>query len=879
MVTDPELFNDAYAMFEGLVNGQGRSLDEAAERLRRYHPDEVVDAVVRRWRDLAAEVRAVPVPALVDGRDAGSAWYQGPKPSDRFWPALRSHLEAEGWTETALKDLDATSTKVVAHLAPPWAERIRTRGLVLGHIQSGKTSNYTAVIAKAADAGYKMAVVLAGTHTSLRRQTQLRLDRQLVGPSRHGWFRLTDEERDFGRPHNPPEAHLQADQRLLAVVKKNPRRLENLILWLQKAADDSLDRLPILVIDDEADVASLNVAPRDDERTRINDLILRLLSLPKVAYISYTATPFANLFVDPSVPDDLYPRDFIVDLPAPEGYFGPERLFGREPLDEDDPGSDGVDAIRYVPDDEAEAMTPPRSADEREGYAPGVGPALAEAVRWFLLASAARRIREGGPVHTTMLVHVSQYIDAHERVRATLARELADLRRRIVSGDRDLLRELREQWDRETAALPPTEFGNPRHTAEAVVEEVPGVLADMGDFADPVDSTLVVDNSQSPRRLEYDETDPRPVIVIGGNTLSRGLTLEGLVSSYFIRGAGTYDTLLQMGRWFGYRPGYEDLPRIWTTPELEQHFRSLAAVETEIRADIRHYAEEGLTPAEAGVRVRTHPKLAVTSALKMRKAVQVRVSYSGTRVQTILFRHRDASWLTDNLSAARDLLEVAASTGRLTRRPTAHVIRDVPVEAVKEFLERYHFHEGNIELRSDLLLEYIRRQNRRGELTEWNVAVVTRRDGSLGALDLGPLGQVNLINRSRLRSSPPGYANINTLMSKVDRVIDVEADGLGQLRDVDLARLRTESGRALLLLYPISKDSRPEGRQSSRRVPLDAVEHVIGVALAFPHSGSPEPIERYVTVDPTLLHGQPPDEEPAPHVPVDDTEGDFGGDR
>src|SRR5262249_6766719 len=143
----------------------------------------------------------------------------------------------------------------------------------------------------------------------------------------------------------------------------------------------------------------------------------------------------------------------------------------------------------------------------------------------------------------------------------------------------------------------------------------------------------------------------------------RGLTLEGLVVSYFVRAAGSYDTLLQMARWFGYREGYEDLPRIWMTEELQSSFTDLALVEQEIRFDIARYENEGLTPRSFGPRIRCHPSLSITSPMKMRHAVDAEVSFSGQLVQTILFHHRDVDEVEENLAAARRLASRVAAAG------------------------------------------------------------------------------------------------------------------------------------------------------------------------------------------------------------------------
>jgi hypothetical protein len=379
-------------------------------------------------------------------------------------------------------------------------------------------------------------------------------------------------------------------------------------------------------------------------------------------------------------------------------------------------------------------------------------------------------------------------------------------------------------------------------------------------------------------RLVYGE-EPQTVIAIGGNTLSRGLTLEGLTVSFFIRTATAYDTLLQMGRWFGYRPGYADLPRIWMTDELADWFKDLATVEQEMRYDIERYELEHLTPLDFAVRIRTHPKLSITAASKMRAAVDVAVSYGGRRLQTIVFQHRDHDWLLGNLEAARGLLAAARQDGAFSeRRPSGQwIVRGISVDRVLSFLASYQFQGRQFDLKTDLILDYIHAQNEAGSLTRWNVAVMGRSSegAELGTIDLGLDDRVPLIRRARLKRSDVDYADIKALMSKEDRVVDLDIapEEARQKDDAELQMLRNppdwspteyagigERGVGLLLLYPISKDSPPRAKS---RVPLDAVEHVIGLGLVFPEPETDTP-QSYKSVDLSTVEREEvlPEDEP-----------------
>jgi len=455
---------------EQIIGGMkmGKSPEQAAADLIQNLgvAEELVQAGLARVRERAEESRILRIPeTLVDDATLPGAWYPGVTAGDRFWPALEDELKRSGLPHSAVDSIDNASRKIVSLLAPPWEKQIRTRGLVLGYVQSGKTSNFTAVLAKAADFGYRIFIVLSGVHNNLRRQTQARLEDQLVEASktkweRNNWLPLTSLTADFGRAQLDPDSLLTvSDRYFLCVVKKNGRRLENLVGWLEGASPATLNACPILVIDDEADQASVNTAKEEQERTKINKLLVRLLSLPKVAYVGYTATPFANLFVDPQFPEDVYPRDFIVDLPRPSDYFGPERLFGRERLehDDDDP-DDGLDVIRRISESDLKHLQPPRKRAERDAFVPPVPPSLEQAFRYFVLATAARRAR-GQKSHSTMLVHTTSLTTIHlryrEPVRGLGSRLLADVR----AGDPATLNDLSALWEEETAILPAERLG------------------------------------------------------------------------------------------------------------------------------------------------------------------------------------------------------------------------------------------------------------------------------------------------------------------------------------------------------------------------------------------------------------------------------------
>jgi hypothetical protein len=675
-------------------------------------------------------------------------------------------------------------------------------------------------VAKAADRGYRLVIVLAGIHNELRRQTQDRLIAQLIQPNPELWHQLTDPDQDFRPTANAPAYFATySRQKVLCVVKKNAVVLRKLIAWLGEASQQ-LETIPAIVIDDEADQAGIATKT-------INPLIRSLLDvLPRVGYVGYTATPFANLLIDPSS-DDLYPKHFIVDLPQPDNHFGTESIFGRDPLDGEDPSDyddEALDMVRIVPDDEVPFVRPATSADV-DTFMPGVRGQLRRSILYFWLATAARRVRDTGVPHSTMLIHTSVRVAVHASFRAPIARLQQNVSSRLDSQDKQLLEELRRLWEEEAQRVPAADMGEVAVEFDALLAHLPDVLNQ---------SRVILDNSRSDDRLDY-SGDRVVAIAVGGNTLSRGLTLEGLIVSYFVRAASAYDTLLQMGRWFGYRGGYADLPRIWMTDELQGWFRHLAGVEAEIRQDIDRYMHDDVTPETFAVRIQAHPTLTITAAAKMQSAVLAAAAFGGLRIQTRYFRADDEEWLRRNQEASRTL--VADLGGVQTAQDDAdisgYIWRDVPSDVVLAFLDRFDVHEKEPDNDTRLIARYVRSRNDRGRLEHWNVALIGSSTAKRGEFDFGSGVQVPRVIRARVKDSPRHAAYIKTLMSRRDAAVDIDVPAEIEITEAAIIRLRQDqaSDTPLLALYPIDAAS-PTNRKL--REPLDAATHAIGIGIVFP---------------------------------------------
>jgi hypothetical protein len=822
----------------------GHDLEAAAREARQAFEallDQPLDAVqTAHWQAAVEEIRRTietPIEFLQPHslrKPRRPDWYHGPNSAHIHWPSLQAHLlERKRWSAETVDTIDATSTEVVRLIEDPSQPTFSGRGLVVGYVQSGKTANMLAVIAKAVDAGYRFVIILAGLTNSLRMQTQGRFQSDLRDRNPDAWHMHTSYQ-DAGDFRELPNGWFSAmDLAQVAVVKKNVAPLNHLLDALKRTPERLRRRMPVLVIDDECDQASVNASGSEFDPSAINRLIRELLNeLPCAQYVGYTATPFANVLVNPHTPngqlDDLYPRDFITALPLPLGYFGAETLFGRDPGDAGDelPEERGLDVMREVPAADVREVQPP-SAKDRLSFHTSIPPSLDQALRYFILATAARYVRGHQRDHCSMLIHTTVYTATHRGLANGVEQWLRTFRSGL--GGRALEKALEALWLDESARGESAKFGLEPVTWEALRLCIPDVIEDL---------EVVVENSASDVRLDFD-TPARKYIVVGGSVLARGLTIEGLTVSYFVRSSSQYDTLLQMGRWFGYRQGYEDLPRIWMTADLSTAFRDLGSVEAEIRRDITEYARRDQTPTEFAVRIRQIPGMAITAASKMLNAETCDVSYSGEHLQTIRFPHRDGTRLAANWRAGATLLDAAAAQGGIVTTSGGRLLRGVSLEPVLRFLETYS--ASDRDRIGPTLLEYIRAEHGSDPRVfgHWNIAVVEPARGTETADGLGPLGPVRQVTRSKL-SLPrsDGAADIKALMSKRDVLMDVE--GAAATGDWEALKARRQASigpwTPLLLFYVIDPASSPQP-DSTYRVALDAVAPILAVAIVLPDRG------------------------------------------
>lgn len=785
-------------------------------------------------------------------------WYKGPVDPSVNWKHFVERLTSDpGWTSEAIGSLDVSSSRILSFTTSPELQELGAngesgRGLVLGYVQSGKTTSFTSVIAKAVDSGYRLIVVLSGVTNNLRSQTQVAVEEMLAPMDSIRFHWLTNRDMDFRKSNNASQ--LLTSSVVIAVVKKNASRLNKLVEWLESATPNSRGIAPMLVIDDEADQASVNTLKAKNRVTKINAKMKELLNtklMPLNSYVGYTATPFANLFIDPNDTEDLFPRDFLYSLDKGAGYFGPEELFGRDPIDEDDhEAAAGLPILRFIEENDiADLGTAANPSAKHKGQ---ITNQLREALNWFVVASAIRRVREQKTVWTSMLIHTSGRIASHQEMHQMIEAQY------VKEANNDFskfLVELRATWEREKFVV----FGtNLMPEWDAIEAEIPKIWEKL---------RLVTDNSKSLDRLDYGSHEASaPVIAIGGNTLSRGLVLKGLISTYFLRTAKGYDALLQMGRWFGYRNGYQDLQRIWMPAELADWFRFLAMIEMEIRQQISGLQAGEFTPKDLPVLIRTHPKMQITS--RPNTGVPAKIGFSGKRIETILFRASDKNWLQGNLQVGRDFVTKLSAKYVLERdiQRGVPLFRGVSADEVIGFLGKYEFvPEAKIVLREPII-DYVNRlrESDHKELEQWDVFLYGPNSSENPIFEYSNDVKIKKSVRSKLNSGAES-ANIHHLANSLDIAVGLPDSATVKVKELSRKgfslskwnELRDEyglAGRGLIGLYIVDKDSKPKkiAGKSSDRLPLDGADDLLGITIFFPRSKSKTAQVTYVGPPPLV---------------------------
>ena len=660
-----------------------------------------------------------------------------------YWNRYKRLLTKNGFPPLVITALDSITDEILYHLENPLKTgEWKRKGLIVGHVQSGKTANYTGVICKASDAGYRVIIVLAGVINSLRNQTQKRIDsgftgidssrqfdnvqlfEKLIGVGEYNYDHIpitfTTSLNDFSRQvaQQIGASIGSFNEPVILVTKKNTRILENLINWL-RYNNLNLDKFPFLLIDDEADHASINTKKNPEEATATNEKIRTLLKLfPQCSYIGYTATPFANVFIDPDtsnemIGDDLFPRDFILSLDPPDNYIGSAKIFGEQ---------SHLNIVREINDFD-DCLPVRHKITHRPERLPL---SLEESICIFVLSRAIRILRGQDKSHNSMLVNVSRFTGVQSHIKLLINTYLNELRQSILSYyalseenaiENSFIAYLKELWIKEF-------FDCEFQWAE--------VLKVLKVSISPI-RVIEVNSSGNDEPLDYDRNNfpnGRNVIAVGGLGLSRGLTLEGLTVSYFIRNSKMYDTLMQMGRWFGYRDGYSDLCRIYMSEEAYSWYNYISGVLEELRNEFTRMKKAQLTPIDFGLCVRSHPdSLIVTARNKMRTAKSVlrQINLEGRLVETsVLTKSKET--INTNWNAFNNLLKDILKDNNYELYNKSYLFKGIKIDIVKAFIKSFINHPASQNTETSPLVEYSEWLKSNKNIDRWDVLILNKLD-------------------------------------------------------------------------------------------------------------------------------------------------------
>jgi hypothetical protein len=750
------------------------------------------------------------------------------------------------------------------------------RGMVVGNVQSGKTANYIGLINKATDAGYKLIIVIAGVHNTLRSQTQLRVDEGYIGRKSSDFimrqksvkvgvgnfnvdteiysYTSSDNKGDFNRSiASKINVPIGGKSPTVLVIKKNKSILENLILWLNQFAVDvdgekKLMDVPLLVIDDEADNASVNSGTEYDVKT-INRLIRTLLNLfNQNTFIGYTATPYANLYIPYSwsedletyvkdvklkVGEDLFPRDFIVNIPPPSNYIGAAQVFGFENENTGE-SSEGLDIIRFA-EDQIPWIPTKINKSNAEDLPEDLPTTLKEAIKAFILTNAIRRLRGQGNKHSSMLVHVALRVLWIDRVSWLVNEIVRSYTNQIKSGQGNLLEDLEGMFIHDF--LPTTKevkanisYNDPKIKTHSWNEVKSELISAVTKIEVRSVHGLKKTSALEYHRIEEIDYDAHKdvglsVIAVGGNKLARGITLEGLSISYYLRTTRMYDSLMQMGRWFGFRPGYVDLCRLYTTSQLVNWYRHVTMATEEMRNDFDEMAANNKRPADYQLKVRTHPgMLMVTSLTKMREHEKIQVGFSGKTIQMFDFNKAD---LKPNYSDFKYLISRLESPELKSNKNGVNglIWKDIDSRIVTDFIATYRneFH------RLDIIKSYINKQSEAGIFDKWSVVISLNSKPDNSIPITWSNGQINGgLSSRKIDQKDPFILKVgggkHAILFPEHKVMDLNIKSVPK-KESEIKALRKQSGRPLLVIIPMDSD---------KVIDVDKDMPIIGFGLIFP---------------------------------------------
>ena len=903
-------FDSALRMTRGLLLAYNHvteeNINEAVDQIRMLQKGGgllSVDLNTLKWQLMEIFHTRMEHARLLEGKERRMPWLKAFKAEEKsnwyFWEDYKKYLkEVKMYPNAVVSELDDLTDTILDKLFDPNQRgvELQKKGMVVGQVQSGKTSNYTGLICKAADAGFNFVIVLAGMHNNLRSQTQLRLDEGFLGfdTQYERAYNLHSETRmgvgKLPTPHSHPVAHsftssfekgdfnkriaegqgfnFNTNETILLVVKKNKSVLINLYNWLTSkiAPEDKSTTKSLLVIDDEADNASINTK-KDGDPSAINDCIRKILrKFQRVGYVGYTATPFANIFI-PLRDDDLFPQDFIINLPTPPNYIGAQRVFGTAD-DGEDNDSGILPIVRKISDYDNFVPTKHKK-DTPKPTRHDVPKSLEEAIKCFILTCAIRWARGQGHEHNSMLIHVSRFQSWQNHIKELTEQVFNYYKEELIYGDKKMEDTFQQLYEKDSAGYLSyktiTQKVLETNYEDAEIRHVPWgeVLPYLRKAVKKIEVKSI--NGSSADILSYYENKEKgvSVIVIGGDKLSRGLTLEGLSVSYFLRASKMYDTLMQMGRWFGYRPGYADLCRLYTSSELNEWFRHITIASEELRKEFVYLCDIGSTPDRYKLKVRSHPGcLQITAANKMKYVQHIRVSWAGRLLETYgLINNKKTKHL--NLVCTDSLLKRLSSS--YIQKDGHYIWTKVSPYIITNYINQFTIDGNHKSADLSIIQQYIEKLSSHGELNQWNVVLVNKKTGAEVLWTYSNGITVGCTKRTRANDvDDKSYCIRNGhIIGRWDELIDIDEQTLSTalMRTIEM---KEAAGEEWTEKYPSTSLVREEYRSvknpaliiytldpyyanvfdSNGKIKAGTLEHqhtdepFVGFAISFPHTNT-----------------------------------------
>ncbi|HAJ15510.1 MAG TPA: endonuclease [Erysipelotrichaceae bacterium] len=831
-----------------------------------------------------------------------------PTSPDSSWQIYRKKLEGKGFKNDSIDSIERTTKGILQRLNGDTTSSGPIKGLVIGNVQSGKTANMAALMAMAADYGWNMFIVLSGVIESLREQTQTRLFEDLHSNNgTNHWILLEHLSKKSPKGQRAQDCDFQEGSlnhiKYFTVSLKVKSRLKDLMQWLQEDQNKQ-KQMKILVIDDEADQAGINTADiTTEERKAINACIENLVNektynskdcpvkYKAMNYIGYTATPYANVLNDPKK-TSLYPKDFIVALNVSNEYFGPQQIFGITSGVSSD-SYEGLSIINEITENDHEQIKHIQKGEESE-----IPESLKSAIAWFICSTAVMRywnIRK--PV--SMIVHTSQKTRDHQHIADAIDEWFTPINYdEIIALCEDVYQEQTENFTKGILRDEYRDYGIPNDEINdypdyrEIEKEISHIvnlnlnkirLNENEELKYGEGIHLCIDNCMNNGineenehvRLVYPSRQNMPdkapaFLVIGGQTLSRGLTLEGLLCTYFLRTTKQADTLMQMGRWFGYRKGYELLPRIWITKKTRQKFEFLSDLDQELRNEINLMEINGISPSECGPRIMNTPSvntIRITSPNRMQSAETAKYDFSGANSQTQVFS-TDEETLKSNYSNALSFIQ---SLGMPDEKGdyliSSNIVwRDVDNDTVECFIRKYRFNKRQyiFEHVGDLF-DWCGENINKGNLKNWNVVLHNPNENKNVKFPIESFDGFEIV-RSEISPYEKDTVRVGALRDPGDLVCDIDLSSLStenRNRIVDriqgykktyssakVDEIREMAGLGAvpqLIIYCIDKKSKAKSTSSKRRS-LNLDTDMIGLSIRIPGGKKGKDYVTYITI-------------------------------